>query len=100
MTTLTAALNDFTPGPWSASDAGEIYTSTGANPLDPCDVGDSEARANARLIAAAPALYEALQGLLKAYERACVDGAAGLNHETMEAEEMANIVLAQVRGEA
>ena len=54
-----------TPGPWSLSEDGFVYGDK--MPLcDPhCDGGPDpdEREANARLIAAAPAMYEALRGL-------------------------------------
>lgn len=56
----------WTPGPWSATQGQFpcLYLSDGGDPLDGSVLGAEEASANARLIAAAPALYEALDDLL------------------------------------
>jgi len=67
----------FTPGPWHALDIGEIVPSDGdgyplddtricfmATPGEAGEVGQQRIDANARLIAAAPELYEALERLV------------------------------------
>jgi hypothetical protein len=98
----------FTPGPWHivVNKYGEQVLveapTDGTLFLLDDDEGIADhptAEANARLIAAAPGLYAKLAALLRAYERACVDGVVTLNHETMQAEEEANEALAKARGE-
>lgn len=65
-------MNKHTPGPWVVSDDGDITLIIHA-PKDEVDIARmsndcemfSEIRANAHLIAAAPAMYEALQAAYK-----------------------------------
>lgn len=104
----------FTPGPWEANRCGEacpnrwnVIAELGENErgirlirtidqvLDYC--GADEAEANARLIAAAPRLYEALSDLM---ENPDFDTAIGGNPEMVEQLiERARAALAQARGE-
>lgn len=70
-----------TPGPWEVQDDTDVIDRRGyfvATAHDPSsDVGTLEEYANARLIAAAPALLEALQTLLQAaHDREFVPGFA------------------------
>ena len=73
-----------TPGPWRISD--EIYirdaSRNGAyiaeiDPMTDFEGNEAEADANARLIAAAPALLEALQALYDDYKQLADSGDAG-----------------------
>jgi hypothetical protein len=73
-------MSKHTPGPWKARYMGAIGAMTDATPDAHClriiaraISDDKEERdANARLIAAAPALAEALSGLLRAVDGCCV----------------------------
>ena len=73
--------NEFTPGPWKAFDVSEMHDEPRfmVGPREFCSIaevraGSTEAEetgdvaANARLIAAAPALYEALRELLSGHD--------------------------------
>jgi len=66
----------WTPGPWEAdgefvdgADGSAIYTALGYDP-DNVPLHDEIQKANASLIAAAPDLYEALEGAVEAMEAA------------------------------
>ena len=67
----------FTPGPWMIQDAGpgtirglRFRVITDEKVIAKTSDGLEEARANARLIAAAPAMYEVLQELAESMELA------------------------------
>jgi hypothetical protein len=68
-------MNKHTPGPWVVSDDGDVTLIIHA-PKDEVDIARmsndcemfSEIRANAHLIAAAPAMYEALKGMVSMYD--------------------------------
>jgi hypothetical protein len=72
---MEGQVSGFTPGPWSITDRGDLFrirndndevvatTDDGGHPVDEIFDYDTQ-RANARLIAAAPELYEALTRLL------------------------------------
>ena len=67
----------FTPGPWGIQDAGpgtirglRFRVITDEKIIAKTSDGLEEARANARLIAAAPAMYEVLQELAESMELA------------------------------
>ena len=85
----------FTPGPWVAMGKA-VYTESD-NPAreilwgghNTRSASDEEKKANARLIAAAPAMYEALANLVADWER-CI-GEIPHDHEARE-------VLAKVEG--
>lgn len=72
----------FTPGPWAVSDDGDVTLIIHA-PKDEVDIARmsndcemfSEIRTNAHLIAAAPAMYGALQSILEFYEWSNSNGA-------------------------
>lgn len=68
----------FTPGPWRLSDMqnGDVYGDVKLHgrtrfPLAELSITDEERRANAALIAAAPTLYAAVEGLLEGGECDC-----------------------------
>lgn len=83
-----------TPGPWAADQYGLIYT--GKNRLHiakAITTGMGQAAdANARLLAAAPALLASLEKLVRAIDRAPANFADGLADE-------ARAVIAQAKGE-
>lgn len=88
----------FTPGPWRAIGHRRIVTTVGAC-LPICEVwsggvGIDQADANERLIAAAPELYQALQGALVVVAGCNADGA--FNHQ----EGAIRAALAKVEGGA
>ena len=77
MTPLEDRSSKHTPGPWSISD--EIYvrdaSRNGAyiaevDPMTDFQGNEAEAQANLRLIAAAPAMFEALKAILSHANRA------------------------------
>jgi hypothetical protein len=85
----------FTPGPWAFDTRGLIYrpsTNAGIARIVGNDLDKQKAEANARLIAASPKLYEALEILLAAIPN---------NVEEPLATAVANaiLVLNEVRGE-
>ena len=88
----------FTPGPWVIN----TFTVDGQNKLEVLDAngGNACVQANATLIAAAPAMYEALKMLLKHEGERVVSG-IGTEHDS-EALETAKIIartaLAQAEG--
>lgn len=63
-----------TPGPWTVDDNGFIYDYAGNTIADPhcSDIDLDEREANARLIAAAPELLNALERLYNAID-SCVE---------------------------
>ena len=61
-----------TPGPWERSDYGEVYSpSEGQTSIAMVLMRGEEGNANARLIAAAPEMFETLR--IIAGERQCID---------------------------
>lgn len=101
----------FTPGPWrvSLSDATDVNGDTSFSPIGGCGCCDSpwanppeqerraERDANARLISAAPELYEALQELLEVSGDAKPRKRSLLRHT--DAKDAARAALAKARGE-
>lgn len=81
--------NKFTPGPWSVFNTADIFTDLGAANAEgidapsndgwhiaDCDMGGlglDEVKANARLIAAAPEMYEALRKAIRFIESHVAD---------------------------
>lgn len=97
----------WTPGPWVALTNGYYWQVSPENksekdPYEVCDVCSSEPskpegglqEANARLIAAAPELYEALRVSVEVLEKTANDTLIGRN-----AAEVGRTVLAKARGE-
>lgn len=82
----TSGAVGFTPGPWAREGTDVMATVNGRNEMISCAYGfenargaivtTRESRANARLIAAAPDLYEALSDLVEIIERAGVSNLA------------------------
>ena len=73
-------MNKHTPGPWAVSDDGDVTLIVHA-PKDEVDIACmsndcemfSEIRANANLIAAAPAMYEALVEMVELRKQLAID---------------------------
>lgn len=85
----------FTPGPWYIDGIGLVCASTPERQLVVANVR-TNGRANARLIAAAPKLYEALSGLV-----AVLPGSWDcLADDEVAAWKAAEAALAKARGEA
>jgi hypothetical protein len=62
-------MSEHTPGPWKTNGDPYVSTADGKRSIAFCDTRQAhEDRANARLIAAAPDLLEALQGFQKAWD--------------------------------
>jgi hypothetical protein len=93
-------MGEFTPGPWTYETGPSLYGRFHAVHRDDlmiceCYEGDgAEREANARLIAAAPALFEALQTIL---ERGYVSESIAEERPDFET---ARAALAQAKGEA
>ena len=66
---MTTSKTSFTPGPWRIEASPSKGRWTAVYTVDPCeDLAQVIGQANAHLIAAAPDLYAALEGMLEAYE--------------------------------
>ena len=92
----------FTPGPWEADflavgGGGQTVARAEIMRREHWETGAGEAQANARLIAAAPALYEALQGMMR---HSCVADSAPEDKDGEDhiAESKALAALKQARG--
>lgn len=99
-----------TPGPWGVEQNKwqEFVLYRASDQTTVALIDDSEAyydfdtyEANARLIAAAPELYEALQTLFESYKRLADSGDAGFwSLEDMDEGKQALAALAKARGDA
>ena len=98
----------YTPGPWVVADDGDglIYVLTEdeglvADAHDPSFIDDEVAKANARLIAAAPELVEALEKMTAHYVALVECGDCGFWDANKEPEVIAaRAALSKARGEA
>lgn len=95
-TTPTAATPTYTPGPWRALRRGMGQSIVGADGAAVASTGNSqrypgEKAANARLLAAAPELLAACEGLLAAL--AYYYNLSDLPTEVVEAEEAARLAV-------
>ena len=94
-----------TPGPWVVSDDGDITLIIHA-PKDEVDIARmsndcemfSEIRANAHLIAAAPAMYEALQAMVEVFPAVVKMTPYGVSMDISKLHDKAKTALAQAEG--
>ena len=105
-------MNKHTPGPWNRIKGDRnVYSAAGTVCKTPAILGGGSAatnwEANARLIAAAPDLLEALENLLDAYSKpdqrmCCIGTDCGCMGATIydQAEHYARAAIARARGEA
>jgi hypothetical protein len=101
------AAPSWTPGPWHVSSthlaaAYDIGAENGANIArvsGPTENGAEEFRANARLIAAAPDLYEALKRCVEYFDIRYARRLPGQNDDYCDNVDRVNAALAKARGE-
>ena len=94
-----------TPGPWVVSDDGDMTLIIHA-PKDEVDIARmsndcemfSEIRANAHLIAAAPAMYDALRELTNAFALVVKMTPYGVSMDVSKVHDNARAALAQAEG--
>lgn len=89
--------NKFTPGPWSYVDGFDLgyttdYWVRASDEVGVCEINYSleEANANTRLIASAPLLLEALEGMIEVF---------GYDADGLECIEAARQAIAKAKGE-
>lgn len=87
-----------TPGPWKVDEDDDVVSATGLWVAFAYGDSEEEAKHNARLIAAAPDLLEALRALLSAAER-MVDKAPVMGRTEAEAMDRARLAIDRATGE-
>jgi hypothetical protein len=91
----------FTPGPWEVKDGQEVMAENGRRVVARCHAGHAPERtANARLIAAAPTLAEALADIRRTCYFAPSTPREELADRLVEIGEAVNVVLARATGGA
>ena len=89
-----------TQGPWRIGDAGHTVFGPKTDNPSPKTVAHNLSRANAHLIAAAPAMLEALENIMSEYPDMCADAGTCADPNTLGKINRARAAIESAKGDA